>query len=194
MSSKERPIVIGVSGASGAVLAHVAIQRLGRAGYPLVLVATEPGMRVWKDELGVTFKASVEGWAREFVIEALSVRDIGASIASGSYPTRGMMVIPCSTDVLSAIAHGRASNLLERAADVTIKEARPLVLVPRETPLSAIHLENMLTLARLGVRIVPPMPAFYLRPSTVAEIVEALVDRVFSAFGLDPNTGKEKAP
>jgi len=93
-----------------------------------------------------------------------------------------MIVVPCSMRTLAAIAHGHAANLLERAADVTLKEGRRLVLVPRETPLSAIHLENMLTLARLGVRIVPPMPAFYLRPTTVAEVVEALVDRILQAL------------
>ena len=141
-------------------------------------------MRVWKEELGVSFKQSVTEWEKRFAMALVDVRNIGASIASGSYATRGMLVIPCSTDTLAAVAHGLASNLLERAADVTIKEGRRLVLVPRETPLSAIHLENMLTLARLGVRIVPPMPAFYLLPTTVAEVVEALVERILQAAGI----------
>jgi 4-hydroxy-3-polyprenylbenzoate decarboxylase len=166
------------------VLAERAIARLGEMGQPLILTCTEPGMRVWKEELGVSFKQSVVEWEERFAVEVLDVRNIGANIASGSFQTRGMLVIPCSTDTLAAIAHGLASNLLERAADVTIKEGRRLVLVPRETPLSAIHLENMLTLARLGVRVVPPMPAFYLLPQTVDEIVEALVERVLQALDL----------
>jgi len=176
------PLVVGISGASGAALAQRTIERLGEAGQPLILTITDPGLRVWKEELGVSFKQSVAGWQERFLVEVLDVRNIGASIASGSYATRGMIVVPCSTDALAAIAHGHAANLLERAADVTLKEGRRLVLVPRETPLSAIHLENMLTLARLGVRIVPPMPAFYLRPTTVAEVVEALVDRILQAL------------
>jgi 4-hydroxy-3-polyprenylbenzoate decarboxylase len=113
-----------------------------------------------------------------------NVNDIGAPIASGGLPTHGMLVVPCSMGTVSGIAAGASGNLLERAADVTLKEFRPLVLVPRETPLSAIHLENLLKLARLGVRIVPPMPAFYLKPQTVAEAVEQLVPRVLSALAI----------
>ena len=94
----------------------------------------------------------------QFSLEVIDVSDIGASIASGRRPTLGMLVVPCSMDTLSAIAFGRSTNLLERAADVTLKESRPLVLVPRESPFSPIHLENMLKLARIGVRIVPPAP------------------------------------
>jgi 4-hydroxy-3-polyprenylbenzoate decarboxylase len=178
------PVVVGISGASGAQLAQRAIERLGEQGQPLILTCTDPGARVWKEELGVSFKQSVAAWERRFAFDVLDVRNIGANIASGAFLTLGMLVVPCSTEALAAIAHGHASNLLERAADVTIKEARRLVLVPRETPLSAIHLENMLALARLGVRIVPPMPAFYLRPTTVTEVVEALVDRILQALGL----------
>jgi 4-hydroxy-3-polyprenylbenzoate decarboxylase len=95
-----------------------------------------------------------------------------------------MLVIPASMGTVSGIATGAAGNLLERAADVTLKEFRPLVLVPRETPLSAIHLENLLKLARLGVRIVPPMPAFYLKPATIGDVVEQLVPRVLSALAI----------
>src|SRR5918911_490878 len=104
--------------------------------------------------------------------------------AGGGLPTHGMLVVPCSMGTVSGIAAGASGNLLERAADVTLKEFRPLVLVPRETPLSAIHLENMLKLARIGVRIVPPIPAFYLKPQTVAEAVAQLVPRVLSALAI----------
>jgi 4-hydroxy-3-polyprenylbenzoate decarboxylase len=106
-------------------------------------------------------------------------------MSSGSFLTSGMLVIPCSMRTISAIAQGLSSNLLERAADVVIKEGRTLALVPREAPLSAIHLENMLKLARLGVRIVPPMPQFYLRPQTTEEIVDRMVRRCLAVLGVE---------
>jgi len=178
------PIVVGVSGASGALLARRAILRLGEAGYQVVATCSSAGQRVWREELDETFDAFVRDCASHIPLEAIDVDDIGASIASGRRLTLGMLVVPCSMDTVSAIAHGRSTNLLERAADVTLKEGRPLVLVPRETPLSAIHLENMLKLARLGVRIVLPVPSFYLRPSTIDDLVEDVVGRAIGALGI----------
>ncbi|RJQ79756.1 UbiX family flavin prenyltransferase [Pseudonocardiaceae bacterium YIM PH 21723] len=113
-----------------------------------------------------------------------SPEDQGAAISSGSFHTDGMVIIPCSMKSLAAIRMGYGEGLVARAADVTIKERRPLVLVPRETPLSQIHLENMLGLAKMGVSIVPPMPAFYNRPASVADIVEHIVSRVLDKFNL----------
>jgi 4-hydroxy-3-polyprenylbenzoate decarboxylase len=110
--------------------------------------------------------------------------DQGAAISSGSFRVDGMVIVPCSMKTLAGIRVGYADSLIGRAADVVLKERRPLVLVPRETPLSEIHLENMLALARMGVRIVPPMPAFYQRPSTVDEIVDHIVIRVLDQFDL----------
>jgi 4-hydroxy-3-polyprenylbenzoate decarboxylase len=107
-----------------------------------------------------------------------------APIASGTFPTLGMVVVPCSMATVAAIAHGLSDNLLRRAADVCLKERRPLVLVPRETPLNAIHLENMASLARLGVAILPPEPPFYLKPQTISDVVDFVVQRVLSALGV----------
>ena len=177
-------MVVGVTGASGHLLAQRCIERLLDYGYPLHLVATGPGRRVWREELDQPWAEAIEVWRGRGSVTEHNVNDIGASIASGGLATLGMLVVPCSMGTASGIAAGASGNLLERAADVTVKEFRPLVLVPRETPLSAIHLENLLKLAQLGVRIVPPMPAFYLKPRTVAEAVEQLVPRILAALGV----------
>jgi 4-hydroxy-3-polyprenylbenzoate decarboxylase len=136
---------------------------------------------VWQQELG----GSSKQWLGEHSVKSMPINDVGAPIASGTYPTSGMVVIPCSMNTLAAIAHGLSSNLLERAADVTIKEGRRLVLVPRETPLSVIHLRNMLTLAELGVKVVPPMPPFYAHPQRIEEVIDHAVARALVALGVD---------
>src|SRR5919199_669294 len=176
------PVVVGITGASGHLLAQRCIERLLDYGYPILLVCTAPGRRVWGEELD--HASAMRGWQERGSVTQYNVNDIGAPIASGGLPTHGMLVVPCSMGTVSGIAAGASGNLLERAADVTLKEFRPLVLVPRETPLSVIHLENLLRLARIGTRIVPPMPAFYLKPQSVAEAVEQLVPRVLSALAI----------
>src|SRR5687768_8334255 len=180
----QRPVVVGITGASGHLLARRCVDKLLEYGYPILLVCTGPGARVWREELEEDLSQAVAAWKGRGDVTQYNVNDIGAPIASGGLVTQGMLAAPCSMGTLSGIATGAAGNLLERAADVTIKEYRPLVLVPRETPLSPIHLANMLELAKIGVRIVPPMPAYYLRPKSVEEIVEALVPRVLSALGI----------
>lgn len=175
---------MGITGASGHLLARCCIERLLAYRYSVLLVCTAAGRRVWREELDADLSASEAHWRALGSIIQYNVNDIGAPIASGGLVTHGMLVIPCSMGTLAGIATGAAGNLLERAADVTIKEFRPLVLVPRETPLSPIHLENMLKVARIGVRVVPPVPAFYLRPATMLEAVEQLVPRVLSALGI----------
>ena len=184
------PVVVGITGASGHLLAQRCIERLLAYGYPLHLVCTGPGRRVWREELDQDLSQALAEWQQRGKVTQLSISDIGAPIASGGLVTHGMLVVPCSMGTVSGIAAGASGNLLERAADVTLKEFRPLVLVPRETPLSAIHLENMLKLARLGVRLVPPMPAFYLKPQTVAEAVEQLVPRVLGALAVPEALGE----
>lgn len=175
------PIVVGITGASGAVLARRLVEALAAREREGIVVCTQAGAVVWQQELGMPFKE----WLRDAPCRSFSVNDVAAPIASGTFPTAGMAVVPCSMNTLAAIAHGLSSNLLERAADVTLKEARPLVLVPRESPLSAIHLANLLTLAKLGVKIVPPMPPFYARPERVEEVVEHVVARILVALGVD---------
>ena len=183
MASK-RPVIVGITGASGHLLARACIEQLLGYGYPILLVCTAPGARVWREELDTDLNTHLAQWQARGSVTLHNVNDIGASIASGGLATHGMLVVPCSMGTLSGIVTGAAGNLLERAADVTLKEFRPLVLVPREMPLNAIHLENMLKLARLGVRIVPPMPLFYLKPATMAEAVGQMVPRVLSALGI----------
>lgn len=175
------PIVVGISGASGAALARRCVEQLAARGREALVVCTPAGALVWQHELGEPFKR----WVGTAPCRHFPINDIAAPIASGTYPTGGMVVVPCSMDTLAAIAHGLSSNLLERAADVTIKESRPLVVVPRETPLSVIHLRNLLTLAKLGVKVVPPMPHFYARPERVDEVIEHVVGRILVALGVD---------
>lgn len=189
----KRPVVVGITGASGHLLAQICIERLLDYGYPLYVVSTGPGKRVWHEELEQDFGAAVQVWTQRGDLRLQNVNDIGAPIASGNVTTHGMVVVPCSMGTLSGIATGASGNLLERAADVTLKESRPLVLVPRETPLSAIHLENMLKLARLGVRIVPPVPAFYLKPKTLQEAAHHLATRILAALAI-PEALDEPSP
>jgi 4-hydroxy-3-polyprenylbenzoate decarboxylase len=135
-------------------------------------------------DLGNGFPLKTCGNDKKETIHLHNFHDFTAPIASGSYPTEGMVVIPCSMGTLGAIASGLSQNLIHRAADCTIKEGRKLILVPRETPLSAIHLENMLKLARLGVRIVPAMPAFYSGQQSVQELIDFMVGKTLDQMGI----------
>jgi len=184
-ASTRPPLIVGITGASGVVMACRAIEVLGELGIPMYITYTQACRQVWPDEIGRPFNDDLADWKRRFGARVFNSEDFRAPISSGSFLTSGMLVIPCSMRTVSAIAQGLSSNLLERAADVVIKEGRPLALVPREAPLSAIHLENMLKLARLGVRIVPPMPQFYLRLQTADEIVDRMVRRCLAVLGVE---------
>ncbi|GIP37472.1 flavin prenyltransferase UbiX [Paenibacillus sp. J31TS4] len=185
-----RPWVIGMTGASGAVYGVRLVQEMLRTGQTVHLVVTDAGWRVLHDELG--WNAAKR---REMLAEHLGgeegqlvyhpIQDIGASIASGSFRTQGMVIVPCSMGTLAGLSRGASDNLLERAADVMLKEGRRLIVVPRETPLHAVHLENMLTLARMGVRILPAMPGFYHKPQSLNEIVDFLVGKVMDAMEIE---------
>ena len=178
------PLIVGISGASGVVMACRAIEVLGELGIPMHITYTQACRQVWPDEIGHPLNDDLANWKRRFGARVFNPDDFRAPMSSGSFLTSGMIVIPCSMRTVSAIAVGSSTNLLERAADVVLKEGRPLALVPREAPLSAIHLENMLKLARLGVRIVPPMPQFYLRPQTADEVVDRIVRRCLAVLGI----------
>ena len=178
------PVVIGISGASGSVLARRAIEELLERGIPVVATCSAAAQMVWQEEMEEPFTDALARWRESPHFTYHAAGDLKASIASGSTPTAGMAVIPCSMGTLAAIAHGLSTNLLQRAADVCLKERRPLVLVPRETPLSPIHLENMLSLARLGATILPPEPAFYLHPASLEDVVEHLVAKALGSLGL----------
>lgn len=172
--------VIGITGASGSIYGLRLIEVLKDAGHEIHAVVTESGWRVLQYECGVTqtdFATRVD--------RLYDVADIGAAIASGSFLMDAMVVVPCSMKTVGSIANGISDNLLTRAADVTMKEGRQLLLVPRETPLHAIHLENLLKLSRLGVKIVPACPAFYHRPQNVADIVDMLVGKICDALRVE---------
>ncbi|MDE2992644.1 MAG: UbiX family flavin prenyltransferase [Chloroflexota bacterium] len=188
MNGDKLPVVVGITGGSGAMIARQVIALLLDLGYPVIGTATKAGRRVWVEELGSDLSAALRQWAAPMSDRGSlawhSINDVGAPIASGSVETQGMIVVPASMGTIAGIAAGIEDNLVLRAAGVTLKEWRPLVLVPRESPLSAIHLENLLRLARLGVRVIPPMPAFYLRPVTMADVVNQLVPRLLLALGI----------
>jgi len=168
VSEKVR-IIVGITGASGAIYGLRLLEVLKEAGYEIHAVISEPGFKVLEYECGMT---------RQDILSRVDflhdVHNIAACIASGSFKTDGMVIVPCSMRTLGGIANGIADNLLGRAADVILKEGRKLTIVPRETPLNAIHLGNMLKLAQLGVRIVPACPGFYHRPTTLQEVVDMM--------------------
>ena len=169
-----RRIVVGISGASGAVYGVRLLQALRQTGQVQThLVVSDAGWRTLQHELALD-RARVQALAD--VVHALD--DVGASIASGSFAAHGMVVAPCSMRTLAAIAHGLADNLLTRAADVMLKERRRLVLMVRETPLHLVHLRNMTTVTEMGAICCPPMPAFYQRPASLDELVDHSVARV----------------
>ncbi|AIA06624.1 non-oxidative hydroxyarylic acid decarboxylases subunit B [Streptomyces noursei] len=174
-------LIIGMTGATGAILGIRLLQELGRQPD----VETHLVMSRWAR---ATIELETDWTAREVAKLADVVHgpnDQAAAISSGSFRTDGMVITPCSAKTLAAIRAGYGSDLIARAADVVLKEQRRLVLVARETPLSTIHLENMLALSRMGVTILPPMPAFYNRPASVDDVVDHIVTRVMDQFCLD---------
>ena len=170
-----RRVVVGITGATGAVYGVRLLKRLREAGVESHLVASAAGVLSVHHELGLDRKA-LEALADR----AYSPGDVGAAIASGSFAVRAMVVAPCSMKTLAAVAHGLSDNLLARAADVTLKERRRLVLLVRETPLNLAHLRNMTAVTEMGGVIFPPLPAFYHRPSSVDELVDETVERVLA--------------
>ncbi|AKG35417.1 UbiX family flavin prenyltransferase [Paenibacillus durus] len=189
-NSRSKGFIVGITGASGAIYGVRLTETLLSLGLAVHLVISNAGWRVLKEELGWNV-SDREGVLNEHFsgrpgsLLYHPVADIGASIASGSFRTEGMIIMPCSMGTLSAVANGSSDNLMTRAADVMLKEGRPLVLVPRETPLHAIHLENMLKLSRLGVRMIPAMPAFYFGPQSLDDLVNFMVGKVLDSFGID---------
>ena len=181
---EKHPVVVGITGASGAVLARSLIDELLGRDVPVVASASSAARIVWDEEVDESFGSALERWKDFEGFQYFAPGDLRAPIASGSTPTLGMAIVPCSMATVAAVAHGLSDNLIRRAADVCLKERRPLVIVPRETPLNAIHLENMASLARLGVTILPPEPAFYLKSKTTEDTVDYIVQRVLAALGL----------
>jgi 4-hydroxy-3-polyprenylbenzoate decarboxylase len=173
-------LIIGITGATGTVYGVRILERLRESGVETHVVISRWGGRTLLHETPYS-REQVEAMATV----AYAPGDMGAPISSGSFRTDGMIVAPCSAKSLAAIAHGFGENLIHRAADVVLKERRKLVLSVREAPLSSIHLENMLTLARMGVVVMPPLPAFYNHPRTVDDLIDYTVARTLDQFGVE---------
>jgi 4-hydroxy-3-polyprenylbenzoate decarboxylase len=178
-ASRPRRIVVGVTGATGAVYALRLLDRLRDTGHETHLVASPAGVLNVHHELGLDRQA-LEARASF----AYNPADIGAAIASGSFAAEAMVVSPCSMKSLAAIAHGLSDNLLTRAADVTLKERRRLVLMVRETPLHAGHLKNMLAVTEMGGVIAPPVPAMYAEPKSLGDVIDQNLARVLDLYGI----------
>ncbi|HEX8693226.1 MAG TPA: flavin prenyltransferase UbiX [Longimicrobium sp.] len=189
-TSPGAPITLGITGASGAPYAVRLLRAFCETGTPLRLIVSTYGWRLLAEESGIdgleALRAATGDWGRVELYDAL---DRGATPASGSAPSRGMVVCPCSMGTLASIAAGTSRNLVERAADVALKERRPLVLVPRETPLSLVHLENMTRLTRAGATILPAAPGFYHRPRSVDDLVDFVVARILDHLGVEHSVG-----
>jgi len=179
-------LIVGITGATGVVYAIRLLESLKEINnLDVYLIMSE-----WaKKNLEIETDFSLD-YVESLAGEVFDNADLGSKVSSGSFVTDGMIIAPCSMKSLSSIANGYCESLISRAADVILKEGRKLVLSPRETPLSAVHLENMLKLSRLGVRIVPPMPAFYNRPGELEEIVEHHVMKILDQFGLESRRAK----
>jgi flavin prenyltransferase len=190
-------LTVGITGASGAIYAQQTLVHLAASGVVerVNLIMSDAAMLVAQIELGAQLRAGAAQTLNEWLglpadsklIRLHRLDNIAAKPSSGSHPQVGMIIVPCSMGTLGAIASGACTNLIHRAADVTLKEGRKLVIVPRESPYNAIHLENMLRLAHAGARILPASPGFYHRPQTILELVDHLVFRILDQFGI-PHT------
>jgi flavin prenyltransferase len=180
------PLVFAITGASGAPYAVRLLEILVRERVPVWLLVSGHGARLLKDECGIGSLAELERRTGPWkTVEAFDDADRGDRPASGSAKTRGMVVCPCSMGTVAAIAHGTSRSLIERAADVTLKERRPLLLVPREAPLSLIHLRNLVAVAEAGATVLPAAPGFYHRPARVEDLVDFVVQRMLDHIGVD---------
>ncbi len=172
-------LVVAITGASGAIYGKRFVEVCGEAGIHVHLVFSDAGEKVYELEIGEKPVSLISD-----TVTLYGQKDIGSTIASGSFPMAGLVVIPCSMGTLGAIAHGISLNLIHRCADVCLKERKKVILVPRETPLNPVHLENMLALAKLGVVILPAMPGFYNKPRSIHDLVDFVVARVLNQLGI----------
>ena len=193
-SGRRKAVAVAITGASGAVYATRTTAALLERGVRIELIVSDYGRRLLRDELGE--QASVDRLAAFLAdrygaavgagtITLHSNRDLGATIASGSHGCSAMVIVPCSMKTLAAVAHGLSRNLIERAADVMLKEQRRLIIVPRETPMSLPQLRNMVRCAQAGAMILPAMPAFYQQPKTIDDLADFVAGKVLSALGFE---------
>jgi len=187
VSDSSLPVVFAITGASGAPYAVRLLEVLANYRVPTWLLVSSHGWRLLLEECGIKDEAALKqatggDWG---CVRLFNDADRGAEPASGSVKTQGMVVCPCSMGTLAAIAHGTSRSLIERAADVTLKERRKLVLVPRETPLSLVHLRNMALAAEAGAVVMPAAPGFYQRPKEIGQLVDFIVQRIVDQLGLE---------
>lgn len=178
-------IIVAITGSSGVLYGIKMLEVLQKLGVETHLILSDWGERNIRIETHKTI-----GYVKSLSTKTYDNSNMAAPISSGSYRTEGMAIVPCSMKTVSSIANGYDDNLISRAAGVCIKESRKLVLVPRETPLSAIHLQNMLRLCNIGVVILPAMPGFYHRPKSIEDLAEHIVGKVLDQFGIDHNIFK----
>ena len=192
-SARRRSVAVAITGASGAIYAMRTVAALLERGCHIELVVSDYGRRLLRDELGDTASldklteylvAKYGGDVRNGTTTIYSNKDLGAKIASGSQGCEGMVVVPCSMKSLAGIANGLSRNLVERAADVMLKERRPLIVVPRETPMSLPQLKNMVLCAEAGAMIMPAMPAFYQMPQTLDDLADFMAGKILSLLGI----------
>jgi len=190
MSDEPVPVTLAITGASGAAYGLRLLRALNDDAVPVRLIISSTGWRLLREELGITSEAELRARSGSWQdVVLFRDDDRGATPASGSAPSRGMVICPCSMGTLASVAQGTTRSLIERAADVVLKERRPLILVPRETPYSAIHLENMLRVTRAGAIVLPASPGFYQQPRTIEDLVDFVVGRVLSQLGIRHSLG-----
>lgn len=186
----DAPVTLAMTGASGAGYAVRLLRVLNDMQVPVSLIISDVGWRLLNEEMDIRDEGGLRqltgDWSR---VKIFADHDRGATPASGSAPSRGMVVCPCSMGTLASIAQGTTRSLIERAADVCLKERRRLILVPRETPYSAIHLENMLRLTNAGAVVLPASPGFYHRPESIDDLIDFVVGRVVAQLGFDARIG-----
>ena len=195
MIAPDLPLVLAMTGASGAPYAVRLLQVLCRAGRSVHLTISTSGAQVLREEMGINvalnrFDPSVFGDLGTGTLTYHHQNDFGAGIASGSFRTSGMVVAPCSMSTLASIAHGITANLITRAADVHLKERRKLIVVPRETPLSLVHLENMAAITRAGAIVLPAMPGWYHQPKSLDHLIDFVVARICDQLGVEADLMK----
>ncbi len=179
---KKQNLTVAVTGASGAGYARKLLRSIPLGKYDVHLVSSEAGRLVYELETGVALSEDLPPEVRTY-----EETDFAAPLASGSFPCAGMVIVPCTMGTLGAIAAGLSQNLIHRAADVCLKERRPLILVPRETPLNRIHLANMLKAAEAGATFLPAMPGFYHKPGCVQDLIDFVVARILDQLGVEHN-------
>jgi 4-hydroxy-3-polyprenylbenzoate decarboxylase len=187
-----RKIIVGITGASGSIYAKRLIEELLKKDIFTHVICTDTGKKVMKYETGIDLEQFVEDLSKEYShLRLENIDNLFSSVASGSYKFDAAVILPCSMGTLAEISNGLAKNLLCRVADVAMKENRRLVIVPRETPFNAIHLENLLKLSRLGVTILPAMPGFYHMPETMEDLIDFVVGKVLDSLSIENNLFKK---